>query len=223
MASIPAGKRPAPRKTTPAKKPATAKKVAGKVAPARKTASPAAKKKIAASASVARSELRNRDKKAEAEAVVFGRPTDFRLEFVDQARKLAMLGATDIEVADFFGVSVRTVHRWKATMEDFCHSLKAGKSEADDRVERSLFSRANGYEHDEVDIRVVNGEIVQTPIRKYYPPDTTAAIFWLKNRRPEDWREKIENTHVGPDGGPIQARIAVEFVKPPARGKGADE
>ena len=49
----------------------------------------------------------------------------------------------------------------------------------------AVCSRANGYEHDEVDIRVVSGEIVQTPIRKYYPPDTTAAIFWLKNRRPD--------------------------------------
>lgn len=125
------------------------------------------------------------------------RPTKFKQEFVAQAEKLCRLGATDIEIADFFEVDVRTIHRWKADNEAFCHSLKSGKAESDDRVERSLFARATGYEHDEVDIRVVGGEIVQTPIRKYYPPDTTAGIFWLKNRRSDTWRDKQEVEHSG--------------------------
>lgn len=120
------------------------------------------------------------------------RPTKYKSEFVEQAQKLCKLGATDIEIADFFEVDVRTLYRWKGEHEEFCQALKIAKSEADERVERSLFARANGYEHDEVDIRVVGGEIVQTPIRKYYPPDTTAAIFWLKNRKPEEWRDKQE-------------------------------
>ena len=118
------------------------------------------------------------------------RPTKFKPEFVAQAEKLCKLGATDIEIADFFEVDTRTIYRWKADNDGFCQALKSGKAESDDRVERSLFSRATGYEHDEVDIRVVGGEIVQTPIRKYYPPDTTAGIFWLKNRRPNSWRDK---------------------------------
>lgn len=119
-----------------------------------------------------------------------GRPSKFKEEFVTQAEKLCKLGATDIEIADFFDVDVRTIYRWKAENDAFCHALKSGKEDADERVERSLFSRAIGYEHEEVDIRVVSGEIVQTPIRKYYPPDTTAGIFWLKNRRAEQWRDK---------------------------------
>lgn len=118
------------------------------------------------------------------------RPTKFKPEFVAQAEKLCRLGATDIEIADFFEVDARTIYRWKAENDEFCRALKSGKAESDDRVERSLFARATGYEHDEVDIRVVGGEIVQTPIRKYYPPDTTAGIFWLKNRRPGIWRDK---------------------------------
>jgi hypothetical protein len=118
-----------------------------------------------------------------------GRPTAYKPEYAEQAEKLCKLGATDQEIADFFEVSVRTLYRWKADNEHFCQSLKTGKSEADERVERSLFARANGYEHDEVDIRVVGGAIVKTPIRKYYPPDTTAAIFWLKNRRGHEWRD----------------------------------
>lgn len=129
-----------------------------------------------------------------------GRPTKFKQEFIKQAEKLCKLGATDVEVADFFGIEVRTVYRWKAENEAFCHALKIGKLESDDRVERSLFARATGYEHDEVDIRVIEGKIVQTPIRKYYPPDTTAGIFWLKNRKPAEWRDKQEVEHQGAVG-----------------------
>jgi hypothetical protein len=140
-----------------------------------------------------------------------GRPSKFKEEFIPQAEKLCKLGATDMEIADFFGVEVRTLYRWKAENEQFCQALKAGKDVADERVERSLFARANGYEHDETDIRVVGGEIVQTPIRKYYPPDTTACIFWLKNRRPAEWRDKVEQEH----SGAIQiGRVTREIVRP---------
>lgn len=138
-----------------------------------------------------------------------GRPTKFKPEFVAQAEKLCALGATDIEIADFFAVDVRTLYRWKSEHDNFCQALKVGKEVADDRVTRSLFARANGYEHDEVDIRVVNGEIVQTPIRKYYPPDTTAAIFWLKNRNPNAWREMKAVELTGKDGGPVQSESTV--------------
>ena len=136
-----------------------------------------------------------------------GRPTKFKAEFTKQAEKLCALGATDIEMADFFGVDVRTLYRWKAEHDRFCQALKVGKEVADERVERSLFARANGYEHDEVDIRVVGGGIVQTPIRKFYPPDTTAAIFWLKNRRPKEWRETKAVELTGADGGPLTHQI----------------
>ena len=125
------------------------------------------------------------------------RPSKFKPEFVAQAEKLCRLGATDIEVADFLEVDVRTLYRWKGEHEAFCQALKAGKEVSDERVERSLFARATGYEHDEVDIRVVDKAIVQTPIRKYYPPDTTAAIFWLKNRKPAEWRDKTDVEHSG--------------------------
>lgn len=131
------------------------------------------------------------------------RPTKFKQEFIAQAEKLCKLGATDMELADFFEVDVRTLQRWKAESEEFCHSIKVAKEVADDRVERSLFARANGYEHDEVDIRVVGGAIVKTPVRKYYAPDTTAAIFWLKNRKPKEWRETKAVELTGANGGPV--------------------
>lgn len=125
------------------------------------------------------------------------RPSKYKQEYIEQASKLCALGATDIEIADFFGVDVRTLYRWKGEQEAFCHALKVSKEIADDRIERSLFARANGYEHDEVDIRVVDHRIIKTAIRKFYPPDTTACIFWLKNRQPDKWRDKQDVEHSG--------------------------
>jgi hypothetical protein len=140
------------------------------------------------------------------------RPSKYKPEFVAQAEKLCKLGATDMEIADFFEVNVATLNRWKAEYPEFCASIKSGKSEADERVERSLFARANGFEHDDTDIRVVDGTVVQTPIRKHYPPDTTAAIFWLKNRRPGDWRDKQEHELSGKDGGPIETKATLDVT-----------
>lgn len=127
-----------------------------------------------------------------------GRPTKFKEEFIEQARKLCQLGATDIEIADFFGVEVRTIYRWKNENEIFCQSLKAGKEVADERVERSLFQKATGYEQDEVKIFMPANapEPVYAPFRAKVAPDTTAAIFWLKNRRPDLWRDKTESHNV---------------------------
>jgi hypothetical protein len=130
-----------------------------------------------------------------------GRPSKFKPEFIEQARKLAALGATDREAADFFGVNEATLHRWKHEHAEFCESLKVGKEQADDRVEQSLYRRAVGYQHDAVKIHVsASGEITQVPFTEHYPPDTTAGIFWLKNRRKEVWRDRHETVVTDPDG-----------------------
>jgi len=118
-----------------------------------------------------------------------GRPSKFKPEFVAQAGKLCELGATDAELATFFEVAVSTIEKWRKDHPEFSVTIKDAKDKADDRVERRLFERAMGYEHDETDIRVIGQELVMTPIRKVYPPDTTAAIFWLKNRRSATWRD----------------------------------
>lgn len=118
-----------------------------------------------------------------------GRPSKYKPEFPEQARKLCELGATLEQIADFFEVHIATVCRWQVEYPEFCEALKAGRDKLDGMVEQSLYRRARGYEHDAVDIRVVGGIVVQTPIRKHYPPDTTACIFWLKNRQPAKWRD----------------------------------
>ncbi len=136
-----------------------------------------------------------------------GRPSKFKPEFSEQARKLCLLGATDQEIADFFEVEVRTIYRWKAENNQFCQALKAGKAEADDRVERSLYQQAIGYEQDEVKIFMpANAEApVYAPYRARIAPNVTAAIFWLKNRKKEDWRDKLDHEHSGPGGKDLPA------------------
>ena len=155
--------------------------------------------------------------KAEKAARKPGRPTDYRPEYAEQAKKLTLLGATDIELADFFQVAVSTISRWKVMQPEFSEALKVGKDAADERVAQSLYHRALGYSHPEVDIRVVEGQIVQTPLIKHYPPDTTAAIFWLKNRRKEEWRDKVDVDHGIQEDSPLAslfAQLAGKTLKP---------
>jgi len=121
-----------------------------------------------------------------------GRPSKYKPEFAKQAEKLCKLGATDPDLADFFGVSINTIGNWSNAHADFLGAKKAGKDEADDRVERSLYHKAVGYSHDAVKVFNNNGEPMLVPYREHVPPSDTAAIFWLKNRRPDDWRDKKE-------------------------------
>ncbi len=123
-----------------------------------------------------------------------GRPTKYEPAFCEKAHKLAAEGATDIEIADALGVHVATYYRWKAEHPEFCESTRLGKEAADDRVEASLYHRAVGYSHDAVKIFMPAGaeEPVVAPYREHYAPDTTAASLWLRNRRPDKWRDRRE-------------------------------
>jgi hypothetical protein len=136
-----------------------------------------------------------------------GRPTDYRKEFAEQAEKLCKLGATDKELADFFGVVEDTINEWKKVHKEFSVSIKAGKMLADAEVADKLFKRATGYCHPDSDIKVIDGEIVITPLVKHYPPDSTAAIFWLKNRQKDKWRDKNETEITGPNGAPFNVTL----------------
>lgn len=126
-----------------------------------------------------------------------GRPTKYRDEFAAQAAKLCAIGATDQELADFFEIEVRTLYRWKHDQDEFCQALKAGKEIADERVERSLYQRAIGYEQEEVKIFMPANAAapVYAPFRAKIAPDVTAGIFWLKNRRGDRWRDKHDVEH----------------------------
>ncbi|HEY4355639.1 MAG TPA: helix-turn-helix domain-containing protein [Acidobacteriaceae bacterium] len=133
-----------------------------------------------------------------------GRPSKFKPELCEQAVKLCKLGATDKELADFFGISESTLNLWKIDKPDFSESLKQGKDEADARVQQSLYRRALGYSHDAVKIfNDKDAGVTKVDYVEHYPPDTVACIFWLKNRNPEQWRDKVETELTGKGGGPI--------------------
>ena len=105
------------------------------------------------------------------------------------AKELGADGLTDKEIAKLFGVTEQTLNNWKRKFPMFFVSLKAGKAQADDKVEAALYQRAVGYSAPDVHISNHQGSVTMTPIIKHYPPDTTAQIFWLKNRKPDKWRD----------------------------------
>ncbi len=157
--------------------------------------------------------------KAEEQLKATGRPSAYKAEYAKQAEKLCLLGATDQEIADFFEVNVRTVYRWKGQYPAFCQALKAGKDQADERVERSLYQQAIGYEQDEVKIFMPAG--AESPVYAEYrakvAPNVTAAIFWLKNRRRNDWRDRIDHANDPTDPMPAPQFIVMP-VEPAKRG-----
>lgn len=133
------------------------------------------------------------------------RPSAFKTEYIKQAYKLALLGLKDTEMATFFGVAERTFNYWKLTYPEFLQSLKKGKENADSKVAKALYNRAIGA-------RIVTQQAIKVKNTSYnngkkvsekekveiveltqeMPPDTAACIFWLKNRQPEKWRDKVE-------------------------------
>lgn len=153
-------------------------------------------------------------KLAKEKPAAVGRPSKYKPDYAEQAIKLCMLGMTDAEMASFFEVSESTLNLWKEVHPEFSESIKKGKEAADADVASRLYHRAMGYDHPEDDIRVVSGEIVITQTIKHYPPDTTAGIFWLKNRQRDKWRDKVETEVTGKDGGPIEHSLRVTFVEP---------
>ena len=114
-----------------------------------------------------------------------GRPRkghgDYTPDMCDQAREIAALGKTNTEIAAYFGVERTSIWRWERDHPEFKAALDEGRAIADGNVIDSLYKRARGFEHSD----------------KYYPPDTTACIFWLKNRLPDKWRDKQITEHEG--------------------------
>lgn len=116
----------------------------------------------------------------------------------DWAWSLAAMGATNDEIADAIGVSVRTIIRWAKEHESFGKALAEGKGVSDAKVIRSLYQRATGYEYEE-EKRIVeydkDGNIKPVKvekIKKHVPPNVAAQCFWLKNRQRSKWADRSE-------------------------------
>jgi len=129
--------------------------------------------------------------------------------FPEMAEKLCKLGATDAELADFFKVTVTTINQWKLVHEKFSASIKVGKDPADERVKRSVYNRAVGYDYQTT--KIFNGPSgpVIVPYTEHVPPDTTAQQFWLRNRCKNEFRDKQETVVTGADGGPIKTENVI--------------
>jgi hypothetical protein len=121
-----------------------------------------------------------------------GRPSKYQPWTADQAEKLCRLGATDTDLADFFGVTERTINRWKLKYPEFCQALKRSKNEIDQQVKEALHRRARGYSYTSEKVFQYQGQVIRAKTVVHVPPDTVAAIFWLKNRQPDEWRSNPE-------------------------------
>lgn len=144
-----------------------------------------------------------------------GRPSKYKPEYCLVVKYMAIQGLTDVQMAKELKVSEKSFNEWKKKYPEFLQSLKKGKEIPDDEVEKSLFNRATGYSHDAVKIFMPAGakEPVYAPYTERFPPDPTSMIFWLKNRRPDKWRDKrVEELELPPDSGLIilKGKMGVE-------------
>lgn len=139
--------------------------------------------------------------------------SSFKPEYVNRAALAYQVGLTDQEFADLLGVTRLTILNWSTRYPEFADAMRNGKALADERVERALYSRAVGYsfESEEIFLRSkpartvrkngkkkkVGGgtEVIRVKTMKHVPPDVTAQIFWLKNRRRDQWRDVQKHEH----------------------------
>lgn len=141
-----------------------------------------------------------------------GRPSKYKSEYNEQAYKLCLLGHTDAELGTFFGVDERTINNWKQEHEEFFQSIKKGKEIADGDVASSLYQRAIGYSHPDTHFSSYEGQVTATPTTKHYPPDTAAAIFWLKNRQRAKWRDNVDLNVNSEKGAALKAWTADDVL-----------
>jgi len=122
-----------------------------------------------------------------------GQPTKYRPAYIDEVRKLYLLGATVEQLLEIFEVSRKVFYEWQKKYPEFKAACRAGRIMADAEVANGLYHRAIGAVtldwHEALD---KDGNIVQLQAQKMHPPETHAAKWWLKNRQPETWKESIE-------------------------------
>ena len=103
-------------------------------------------------------------------------------------------GLVDEQIAQNIGIAASTLYEWKKQYPEISEALKKGKEVVDRQVENALLKRALGYEYDE--ITTGYGKEIKR-VTKQVVPDVTAQIFWLKNRKPDQWRDKQQIEHSG--------------------------
>lgn len=137
-----------------------------------------------------------------------------------QLEAWARNGLTDEQIAHNMGIVPKTLYRWKEQYCQICQSLKRGKEVVDIQVENALLKRALGYSYKEItresqfNPQTEQYELVVTKeVTKEVIPDTTAQIFWLKNRKPDEWRDKKNVEHSGSVNNPFAALSTEQLLK----------
>lgn len=121
-----------------------------------------------------------------------GRHSLYDPKIIPQVAKLCDLGATNDQIADFFGVSTDTLEDWTVRHEELAEVMRIGKAPADNRVERRLYERAVGYDYvEEVVAKSPEGPVV-LQVKKHQPPDIAAMKIWLLNRKRHEWSDRRE-------------------------------
>jgi hypothetical protein len=162
------------------------------------------------------------DKKKEVNAG--GRPSKYDPSIIPKVEEWAKEGLIDYEISKRLGIDTSTLYDWKNKFPEFSKALKKNKSQADFRVENSLFKRANGYRYDEVTKELVKnprtGELELVPtkvVTKEVKPNPTSIIFWLKNRQSDKWSDKkeidLEGNIKGTIKDPAMNELSVEELK----------
>lgn len=123
--------------------------------------------------------------------------------FVDQARVLCRLGASDVELGQAFDVSASVVRAWRTHHPAFAEACKVGEKAADERVASALFNRAVGYSYDAQELVKTKDGVDLITVTKHAPPDLASCIFWLKNRQPNAWRDKIDPSQSADEDRPM--------------------
>lgn len=131
-------------------------------------------------------------------------------------------GLTDEQIAQKIGIAAGTLYRWQNEHQEIREALKKGKAPVDIQVENALLKRALGYEYEEV-----TTEIIEQPdgskrkhvkkTTKMVVPDTAAAIIWLKNRRPDKWRDKPPEYVAGAEDSPVDDALTAALKEEAAR------
>jgi hypothetical protein len=148
----------------------------------------------------------------------------FRPEFIDQARVLCEEGMTDKELAKFFGINKDTLYEWQYAFPAFGEAMKLGKSQADDRMERTAYEVAMGYTTtitETVKLRDAQGNEFLREYQKevVIPPNPHLLMWMLKNRRPDTWRDKTEQgisvavIHLTPDQARERLKAKLEELR----------
>jgi len=140
-----------------------------------------------------------------------GAPSKYTNDLPKRAYRLALLGLSDEDLAVAFGIRVSTLYKWKVRHPDFAEALQKGKTEADSKVALSLYKKATGFVRKEKFFRTSNGELLSAEYSRYYPPDTTAAIYWLKTRQKERWMDVNRTEVTGKNGQPIDINHKVDL------------